>query len=92
MSGSIAGKSFAIAIKVSTTNASFKTDLIWPNETDRLKKTSDIEKPRKLATNAIQKQQTSVASQVSLDYLNSQEACTSGQPCQSKPALKETMT
>ena len=24
-----------------TTNASFKTDLIWPNETDRLKKTSE---------------------------------------------------
>ena len=54
------------------------------------KKKSDIEKAHKQATTAVQKQRTSVASQASLDSMNSQEACTSGQPRQSKPASKET--
>ena len=51
---------------------------------------SDIEKAQKQATQAVQKQRTSLASQVPLDSLNSHEACTSGQPLQSKPASKET--
>ena len=70
----VAGKAYATAVKVSTTNTSVKTDL-----TDLIiKEKSDIEKARKQA------------SQVSLDSLNSQEACTSGQPRQSKPVSKET--
>ena len=55
-----------------------------------MKKISDIEKAHKQATKAVQKQRTSVASQASLDYMNSQEACTCGQPRQSKPASEET--
>ena len=51
---------------------------------------SNIEKAQKQATQAVQKQRTSLASQVPLDSLNSHEACTSGQPLQSKPASKET--
>ena len=89
-SGAVAGKSYATAVKVSTTNVSVQTDLTWPNGADRFIKISDIQKARKQATNAAQKQQTSVASQVSLDYLNPQEACISGQPRQSKTVLKET--
>ena len=91
-SGAVAGKSYATAVTVSTTNASVQTDLTWPNGADRLKKVSDIEKAQKQATKAVQKQRTSVASQASLDSLNSQEACTSGQPHQSKPTSKETKT
>ena len=90
MSGAVAGKSYATAVKVSTTNASVQTDLTWPNGADRFIKVSDIQKARKQATKAVQKQQTSVATQVSLDSLNPQEACTSGQPRQSKPVSKET--
>ena len=90
MSDAVAGKSYATAVKVSTTNASVQTDLTWPNGADRFIKVSDIQKARTQATKAVQKQQTSVASQVSLDSLNPQEACTSGQPRQSKPVLKET--
>ena len=89
-SGAVAGKSYATAVKVSTTTASVQTDLTWPNGADRMKKISDIEKAHKQATKAVQKQRTSVASQASLDSMNSQEACTSGQPRQSKPASKET--
>ena len=88
-SGAVAGKSYATAGKVSTTNASVQTDLTWPNGADRFIKISDIQKARKQATKAAQKQQTSVASQVSLDYLNPQEACTSGQPHQSKPVSRD---
>ena len=54
-----------------------------------MKKVSDIEKAQKQATKAVQKQRTSVASQVSL---YSHEACTSGQPHQSKTASKKTKT
>ena len=90
MSGAVAGKSYATAVKVST--ASVQTDLTWPNGADRLKKISDIEKAQKQATKAVQKLRTSVASQAFLDYLNSHEACTSGQPRQSKPASNETKT
>ena len=57
-----------------------------------MKKISDIEKAHKQATKADQKQRTSVASQASLDSMNSQEACTSGQPRQSKPASKDQVT
>ena len=89
-SGAVAGQSYATAVKVSTTNASVQTDLTWPNGADRFIKISDIQKVRKQATKAAHKQQTSVASQVSLDSLNPQEACTSGQPRQSKPVSKET--
>ena len=89
-SGAVAGTSYATAVKVSTTNASVQTDLTWPNGADRMKNISDIEKAHKQATKAVQKQRTSVASQVSLDSLNPQEACTSGQPRQSKPVSKET--
>ena len=89
-SGAVAGKSYATAVKVSTINASVQTDLTWHNGADRFVKISYIQKARKQATKAAQKQQTSVASQVSLDYLNPQEACTSGQPRQSKPVSKET--
>ena len=92
MSGAVAGKSYARAVKVSTTNASIQTDLTWPNGADRIIKVSDIQKARKQATKAVQKQQTSVASQVSLDSLNPQEAYTSRQPRQSKPVSKETKT
>ena len=81
-SGAVAGKYYASAVKVSTTN--------WPNGADRFIKISDIQKTRKQATKAAQKQQTSVASQVSLDSLNPQEACTSGQRRQSKPVSKKT--
>ena len=35
MSGAVAGKSYATAVKVSTTNASVQTDLTWPNGADR---------------------------------------------------------
>ena len=62
-SGAVAGKSYATAVKVSTTNASVHTDLTWPNGADRLKNVSDIEKAQKQATKAVQKQRTSVASQ-----------------------------
>ena len=34
-SGDVAGKSYTTAVKVSTTNASFQTDLTWPNGADR---------------------------------------------------------
>ena len=77
---------------MSTTNTSVQIDLTWPNGADRFTKISDIQKARKQATKAVQKQQTSVASQVSLDSLNPQEVCTSGQPRQSKPMSKETKT
>ena len=73
-SGEVAGKSYATAVKVSTTNASVQTDLTWPNGADRMKKYPILRRH----TN---KQQAS---------LDSQEACTSGQLCQSKPASKET--
>ena len=89
-SGAVAETSYATAVKVSTTNASVQNDLTWPNGADRFIKISDIQKTRKQATKAAQKQQTSVASHVSLDSLNQQEACTSGQPRQSKPVSKET--
>ena len=89
-SGAVAGKSYATAVNVSTTNASVQTDLTWPNGADRLKKVSDIEKAQKQTTKAVQKQRTSVASQASLDSLNSHEICTSRQPRQSKPASKQT--
>ena len=72
--------------------SSVQTDLTWRNGADRFIKESDIQKARKQATKAVQKQQTSVASQVSLDSPNPQEACTSGQPRQSKPVSKETKT
>ena len=91
-SDAVAGKSYATAIKVSTENALVQTDLTWPNGADRSKKVSDIEKAQKKATKAVQKQRTSVASQTSLDSVNSHEACTSGQPRQSKPASKDTKT
>ena len=60
-SGAVAGKSYATAVKVSTTKASVQTELTWPNGADRLKKVSDIEKAQKQATKAVQKQRTSVA-------------------------------
>ena len=37
-SGTVAGKSYATAVKVSTTNAWVQTDLTWPNGADHLKK------------------------------------------------------
>ena len=55
---------------MSTTNTSVQIDLTWPNGADRFIKISDIQKARKQATKAVQKQQISVASQVSLDSLN----------------------
>ena len=91
-SGAVAGKSYATAVKVSPTNASVQTDLTWPNGADRLKNVSDIEKAQKQATKAVQKQRTFVASKASLDSPNSHEACTSGQPRQSKPVSNETKT
>ena len=44
MSGTVPGKSYATAVKVSTTNASVQTDLTWPNGADRFIKVSDIQK------------------------------------------------
>ena len=43
-SGAVAGKSYATAVKVSTTNASVQTDLNWPNGADHFIKISDIQK------------------------------------------------
>ena len=85
----MAGKSYATTVKVSTTNASVQTDLTWPNRGDRFIKIFDIQKARTQATKAAQKQQTSVASQVSLYSLNPQEACTSEQPHQSTPVSRD---
>ena len=76
----------------STTNASVQTDLTWSNGADRFIKVADIQKARKQATKAVQKQQKSVTSHVSLDFLNPQDACTSGKPRQSKHVSKETKT
>ena len=42
MSGAVAGKSYATAVKVSTTIASVQTDLSWPNGAHHFIKISDI--------------------------------------------------
>ena len=54
MSGAVAGKSYATAVNVSTTNASVQTDLTWPNGADRF--INKYLKARKQATKAAQKQ------------------------------------
>ncbi|XP_041355359.1 uncharacterized protein LOC121372987 [Gigantopelta aegis] len=38
------GKSYATAVKVSTTSVAIQTDLTWPNSEDKFKKISDLEK------------------------------------------------
>ena len=88
MSGAVAGKSYATAVKVSTTNASVQTaDLTWPNGADRLKKIPNIEKVQKQATNAVFRSSGHLLQHMSLWIL-----WTSEQPRQSKPAWKETKT
>ncbi|XP_041357871.1 uncharacterized protein LOC121374825 [Gigantopelta aegis] len=47
-------KSYAAAVKVSTTSTSVQTDLTWPDGVDRYQKLSDVEKAQKRAAKAVQ--------------------------------------
>ena len=67
-----AGKSYAVAIKVSMTSVSIQTDLTWPINEDKFRKISDIEKAQRQAAKAVQRQSAKMtqSSQVSLDSMN----------------------
>ena len=70
----VASKSYAAAVKVSTTNITTQTDLTWPNAKDKFKKISDLEKA---------KNQEAKLTQVSLDSRNPSNDLT-GEPHPSK--------
>ena len=50
------GKSYCVAVRVSTNNASVQTDLTWPITEDKFKKVSEIEKAQRQAIKASLKQ------------------------------------
>ena len=77
-----ASKSYAAAVKVSTTSIATQTDLTWPNAEDKFKKISDLEKAKKKATKAAKNQDTK-STQVSLDSRNPSNDLT-GEPGPSK--------
>ncbi|XP_041357653.1 uncharacterized protein LOC121374613 [Gigantopelta aegis] len=83
-----AGKSYAAAVKVSTTSVAVQTDLTWPNGEDKFKKISVIEKVTKQNTKAAIKQ-VSTSSQVSLDSRNPPRGSSSGEPGPSKPPSRK---
>ena len=64
-----ASKSYAAAVKVSTTSIATQTDLTWPNAEDTFKKISDLEKAKKKAAKAVKIQEVK-STQVSLDSRN----------------------
>ena len=53
-----ASKSYAAAVKVSTTSIATQTELTWPNAEDKFKKISDLEKAKKKAAKAAKNQDT----------------------------------
>ena len=53
-----ASKSYAAAVKVSTTSIATQTDLTWPTAEDTFKKISDLEKAKKKAAKAAKNQDT----------------------------------
>ena len=77
-----ASKSYAAAVKVSTTSIATKTDLTWPNAEDTFKKISDFEKAKKEVAKAVKNQEIK-STQVSLDSRNPSNDLT-GEPGPSK--------
>ena len=62
-------KSYAAAVKVSTTSIATQRDLTWPNAEDKFKKISYLEKAKKKAAEAVKNQEVK-STQVSLDSRN----------------------
>ena len=77
-----ASKSYAAAVKVSTTSIATQTDLTWPNAEDKFKKIFDLKKAIKKAAKAAKNQNTK-STQVSLDSRNPSNDLT-GEPGPSK--------
>ena len=77
-----ASKSYAAAVKVSTTSIATQTDLTWPNAEDKFKKISDVEKAKKKAAKAANNQDAKLT-QVSWDSRNPSNDLT-GEPGPSK--------
>ena len=78
-SPAVKDKSYAAAVKVSTSNIATQTDLTWYNGEDKYKKISDIEKKKKKQIAKAQKQSTKSA-QVSLDGKNPPKGLSIGEP------------
>ena len=77
-SPAVKDKSYAAAVKVSTSNIATQTDLTWSNGEDKYKKISDIEKTKKKIAKA-HKQNTKSA-QVSLDVKPPPKGLPIGEP------------
>ena len=78
-----ASKSYAAAVKVSTTSIATQTDLTWPNAEDKFKKIFDLENAKKKKAAKAAKNQDTKSTQVSLDSRNPSNDLT-GEPCPSK--------
>ena len=83
-----ASKSYAAAVKVSTTSIAAQRDLTWPNA-DTFKKISHLEKAKKKAAKATKNQETKLI-QVSLDSRNPSNDLTGYQGSSKSKTGKDT--
>ncbi|XP_041369896.1 uncharacterized protein LOC121383865 [Gigantopelta aegis] len=81
----VLGKSYATAVKVSTTSIATQTDLTWPNSEDTFKK---ISHPKDVKKQTVHKQ-VSTSTQVSLDSRNPSRGSSLGEPGPSKPPSRK---
>ncbi|XP_041349432.1 uncharacterized protein LOC121368750 [Gigantopelta aegis] len=81
----VLGKSYATALKVSTTSIATQTDLTWPNSEDTFKK---ISHPKDVKKQTVHKQ-VSTSTQVCLDSRNPSRGSSPGEPGPSKPPSRK---